>query len=68
VLISNVDASPIFYCCRVSQEYEKYEASKAGGGRMASQADDVEYYKKMAQICLAFGVGIVVGLNATKKN
>ena len=55
-------------CCNFSKEHEKYEATKAGGSvALQRTADDVEFYKKMAQICLAFGVGIVVGLNTMKK-
>jgi hypothetical protein len=59
----------LFCCCNFSKEHEKYEASKVGGGGIASQrtADDVEFYKTMARICLAFGIGIVVGLNSMKK-
>mmetsp|Transcript_16368 Transcript_16368/g.26641 ORF Transcript_16368/g.26641 Transcript_16368/m.26641 type:complete len:132 (-) Transcript_16368:124-519(-) len=54
---------------RAEMEYENYQSFKSAGGTVSSKtySDDTEYYKKCAQLCLAFAVGIVVGLNAMKK-
>ena len=49
------------------QEYEKYQMRKNGGGFQGGSKEDAEYYKIVAQVVLAFSVGVLVGMTSLKK-
>ncbi|KAG7372025.1 glucokinase [Nitzschia inconspicua] len=51
-------------------EYETYKACKEVGGTIKSSSieKDLEFYKYRARVCLAFAVGVVVGITCMKKS